>query len=218
MNSTTKSGQLESLNEEESLYDDDQFESISMSKSMVGIGGGLTGAKSALVTKLGDQKKPKPQIQKKASVSAVSDDYSNEDFDSMSGISKSMSIKPRVGEAPNKFSNYPTPIKEQDESKYSNQKKKDTPGSNPTVEDSDDSDSDDDDDSSSDISSATGSKSTGGFMAGDKAAQMKYLLEKYTGKNKKPISDSSNIDSSSYSMTNTMSQNIGVSQSLQPNQ
>lgn len=116
MNSTTKSGQLESLNEEESLYDDDQFESISMSKSIVGIGGGLTGAK-ALVTKLGEQKKP--QIQKKASVSGVSDDYSNEDFDSMSGISKSISQKPRI-DGPNKFSNYPTPIKEQDESKYSN--------------------------------------------------------------------------------------------------
>lgn len=63
-------------------------------------------------------------------MSAVSDDYSNEDFDSMSGISKSMSIKPKAADGPNKFSNYPTPIKEQDESKYSNQKKKDTPASN----------------------------------------------------------------------------------------
>lgn len=54
MNSTTKSGQLESLNEEESLYDDDQFESVSMSKSVVGIGGGLTGAKAPLVTKLNE--------------------------------------------------------------------------------------------------------------------------------------------------------------------
>ena len=96
----------------------------------------------------------------------------------MSGISKSISQKPK-NEGPNKFSNYPTPIKEQDESKYSNQKKKDTP----TVDDSED-DDDSDSESSSDVSSATASKSAGNFIGGDKAAQMKYLLEKYTGKNK----------------------------------
>ena len=65
MNSTTKSGQLESLNEEESLYDDDPFESISMSKSVVGIGGGLAGAQGAqaLAKKLNDQQsQKKPQI------------------------------------------------------------------------------------------------------------------------------------------------------------
>jgi hypothetical protein len=106
-----------------SNYEDEAFESISMSKSMVGIGLGLSAGGK------GGKKPVKPST---ISSSAAPDDYSNDDFESMS-MSKSITVsastklpgKKRIGNVlvvPDKkigkFSNY-SPIKEDaEEGKY----------------------------------------------------------------------------------------------------
>ena len=87
MNSTQKSG-LDSIDQGDSYYDDDAFESMSMSKSMGGIGFGLSQKNAKSNTAKKSDKYEKRDITKS---SAGGDDYSDEDFESVTQ-SKSISV------------------------------------------------------------------------------------------------------------------------------